>query len=405
LKKISIFADKNLDSVKTKIRIILLICAIFPFCAFSQNADNINVHELKFHTGYVIQNWLSDSFPKRNSMFLVQYSFEKQTGGKKYWHQLYNFPTVGANIFFGDMGNPRELGYNVGVVPSITFNTANEKKWNLKLSLGIGLGYFNKPYNKKTNDQNILIGSHITNLSFAQLYFSRTISEKINLTLGIGSVHASNGHYQIPNVGLNAPAAFVGIKYYPQGKPKIYKRDTIPQLNKTLRLNIRFGIGVHEFAETTKPVGGPKYTVYTGIIYVSKRFGKLSNVQAGVSVKYYTDYYSFFKRDSVFTKNIHLKSNVISVILGHEFLFGHFTFSAHGCLDIYYPEYKPYTDFIQKQKGFSYFAERYFSTELGMQYYLHDTFTNRKNNFFIGTYINAHFGSADFIEAAVGWFF
>jgi hypothetical protein len=372
----------------------------------AQKAQNLPVYEIKVHGGFVVQNWLSDSFPKRDVMFLSQLSFDRQTLGQKYWHGAYHYPQIGASAFFGNLGNSRELGQVFGIVPSVTFNTSKTGVWNAKISLGIGLAYFNKPFDAVSNKENVLIGSHITNLSFAQLYFSKNISQKVDFTYGISAVHASNGHYQIPNVGLNAPSVFVGLKYFPQRIPIAYPefvRETKPQ---NLRFNIKVGIGVHEFAETTKPTGTSKYAVYTGLFYLSKKFGKMSNVHLGVSGKYYNSYYQYYRRDSVFNSKLHLKSSVFSLLAGHEFLFGRFTFLTQACLDVYFPEYKPYTQMVGKeQHGFSFFVERWFSTRLGMQYYLKDTFENTRNNFFVGAYINANFGEADFIELGAGYVF
>jgi len=377
---------------------------LFSFELFSQK--NTPVYDVKIHTGKVVQNWLSDSFPQRNASLYFEFNWAKQTLDSKSWPASYNFPQTGISFMVGSNGNPTELGYTFGVVPNVTFGTLNNRKWRIKLSLGMGLAYLTKPYDSITNKENVLIGSHITNLSYAQLYFQRQLNDKWTASFGFSTLHASNGHYQIPNVGMNIPCIAVGVKYYPTNRPKLpMETDTFVKIKNRIRINAKVGFGIHEFAETTKPIGGPKYNVYVGQLYLSRLYGRTSNVHAGFSWKYYTDYYKFLKDNQVFQENLHLKSSVFSFFLGHEFMFGQFAFLTQGALDLYFPQYIPYNDLIGKEGGFSYFVERYFSTRIGLQYYANNLAKNSSHGLFFGIYVNANFGEADFVETGIGYSF
>ena len=112
-----------------------------------QSLDNENgsvfVIDSRVHWGMVVKNYMSTYFPIRKPCNLIDVNIAKQTIGKKYWHKLYNYPQVGVSVVTGSFGNPEELGYTFGLVPNLSFNTLRNKKINLTVNLGLGLGYFN----------------------------------------------------------------------------------------------------------------------------------------------------------------------------------------------------------------------------------------------------------------------
>jgi len=372
--------------------------------SFAQSSENAFVHEFKIHNTYVIKNWLADSFPNRQVSQMFEYNIAHQFRGGQYWHQSYKYPQAGLSVFCSRFGNDNELGWGFGLVPNLTFNTLVQKKWNVKVSLGMGLAYFNKPYDSISNPNNILIGSRITNMSYAQLYVQRGITPHLFFTFGLSTIHCSNGHYQIPNVGLNAPGIVLGIKYYPNRD--FYKTipDTIPEANKGIRFNLRLGVGVQEFAQTITPIGTPKYAVYTAAAYLSKQVGRFSNLHLGLSLRYYNGFTHLLEMEGD-NENVKLKSSIGSLMLGHEFLMGRFSFLTQAAIDFYFPIYARYAVFMDEKTNFHTFLARVISTKLGVQYYLYDTKKRHSNNIYLGCYVNAHFGTADFIETGIGYVF
>jgi len=378
----------------------ILLLSILLYLSQGLFAQNSN-YGMYVHSGMIVKNWLSPTFPKRNPSFLTEFRWAKQSNGAKAWHKDFNYPETAISIFTGYLGNNQQFGTTLGIVPNISFNTLNTKKWHAHFTLGIGLSYFNRPFDSISNPYNILIGSHITNMSFARLWFGRSINQNLDFRFGATTIHASNGHYQIPNVGMNIPNFSFAFIY----KPKQYnntdsKIDSI--YNRKWHFNLRFGYGVHEFAETTEPVGTPKYNIYILSPYFTKRLGRINNFGMGINIKYYTDFYKYLTENNLFNDNSHLKASVVSFFLSDELLMNRFSFLMQGALDLYNPFYIKYDDFKNRPKDWRRFVETWTSTRMGLQYYLFDTMQNTKSNIYFGLFVNANFGEADFVELSSG---
>lgn len=384
---------------------------LFCINSFSQqNNDSIkDVFQIKnsFHVGQVLNTYIyMDSFPKRSAAYFNEFFLGKQTIGSSYWQQHYNFPEVGVSLIAGNLGNKKQLGYTVGLVPSMIFSKKVLKKINLNFQIGFGFTWFNAPFDSVTNKFNLLIGSHITNMSIGKININHQLSNNLFLDYGFSFIHCSNGHYQIPNIGLNAPNFNMGLKYLFKDKKTICKHKTQSekQIYK-LRYVLRSGWGIHEFAETTEPIGTPKYQIYTGLFYFAKRISKINVLQLGFSAKYYTGYHKYIADSSFYDKNKKLKATVGTLFIGHEFLFPHWGFIINGGLDLYNPFYKKYYELRNRKHNFAWLSETYTSTRLGIHYYIKSTQYNLKNNAYFGLYINANSAKADFVELACGFVF
>ena len=238
-------------------------------------------------------------------------------------------------------------------------------------------------------------------MSFARLWFGRSISQNLDFRFGATTIHASNGHYQIPNVGMNIPNFSFALIY----KPEQYgntdsKIDSI--YNRKWHFNLRFGYGVHEFAETTETVGTPKYNIYVISPYFTICLGRINNFEMGLNLKYFSDFYKYLTENNLLNDNSHLKASVLSFFLSDELLMNRFSFLMQVALDLYNPFYIKYDDINQRPKNWQKFVETWTSTRMGLQYYLFDTMQNKKSNIYFGLFVNANFGEADFIELSSG---
>ncbi len=324
------------------------------------------------HSGMIINNYVYwDSFPARNPSALLEIQFGKQTLGEKKWQQHYGFPEVGVSLVGGYLGNNSELGQTIGIIPNLTLNAKNEKKWSLKIKMGLGFAYFNRPYKQKTNPTNILIGSHITNMSIAQLYYRRMLNEYIDFNFGASVIHASNGHYQLPNVGANMVNLTAGIKYYFAKRPSEYFADTCNVAkSKKIGYGLRFGYGMHEFGNERGPINQGKYPITDLAFYIKKPMGKLGNAQLGLAYKYYQSSHDKILEDSTFSNNINLKSSVFTLFLAYEFEMGQMSLLAQGGINVYNPFWRRFTELIRDDWTFYKQIEGLVSTRLGLQYYL-----------------------------------
>ena len=369
--------------------ILLLLLAIRP--CYSSPGDSLYsiynkknpVIEARFHYGKIVRNY--GNMPDRREAGLFELFVGKQTNGEKDWQQIYGLPQTGVSFFYGGLGNNAVLGSVFGIVPNITFGSASKKKWNVKVTLGIGFAYFNKPYNTVSNEKNEVIGSSITNMSMAELYLQRNLTPRLSLTGGFLAMHCSNGHYQVPNVGMNLPALNIGLKYYPETRNYDFPRREVTVPKGKIRLNVRFGMGIHEFAGTFGPVGGPKYTIYHTSVYLSKRYGRVSNVYAGFEAKYYTDFYQYIVKNDYFPSHPHMNATVLTYFMAHELMIHKLGFLLEGGLELYNPFYKKYHSDEANKTIFD-FLETYTSSKIGLQYYLFDPKYCNAPNVFLGLF-------------------
>jgi hypothetical protein len=372
----------------------------------SSNLDRKYFIEANLHSGLVINNYVFwDSFPSRTPSALIELNFGKQTIGEKPWQQNYGFPQVGVALVGGYLGNNDELGFMVGLVPNVAINAINENKWSLKIKMGLGFAYFNKPYDVESNVTNILIGSHITNLSIASLYFRRILSESTDLTFGLSALHASDGHYQLPNVGMNMITAHLGLRHYFAKRPSnYYTDDGFLKRSKELKYGIRAGMGMHEFGNELGPVNQSKYTITDLAFYLKKPAGRLGSALAGLGYKYYSSFFDKITEDSTFSSNLHLKASVVTLFLGYEFEMGRMSLLAQGGINVYHPFWRRFTELIEEEWTLYKQIEGLISTRLGVQYYFFEPQKFNKN-LYLGLYIKANMGGADFVSLSTGFVF
>jgi hypothetical protein len=389
-------------------RFILIVITVFV-CLHGAGAVEVDTTrhgyytmEFNFHYAYIVENY--SVVPKSRNPFLLECNPSIQTNGEKGWQHILGLPRVGCSLFLGDLGNKEQLGYVLGVLPNMTFNTLNKKWYSPRIKLGLGLACFTKKYGG--NDTvNFYIGSHITAFAHAALYIQPKLSEHLELTAGIAVSHGSNGHYQVPNLGINLPSVFVGLIYHPAVFPQRFERKDIAIPSAKIRFNIRAGVGVHEFARTLGPIGTSKYAIYVTDIYLSKRFGKASNVQAGLEMNHYNSFYNYIVKNDFFTEQQKLKATVFTAFLAHELMIGRVSLLTQGGINIYNKFYDQYTLSSKNEQGLKADLKKYISTRLGLQYYFFEPEYCSRSNIFIGAYIKANFGQADFICTQLGFVF
>lgn len=394
-------------------RISFIILFLFFFHIIQAQVDSLNplkkdsvkhtAFEATFYTGKIVDNF--PNFPENKTSFLCELGYYTLTDGQKEWQQFYKYPQVGISLVYGYFGNRDVLGQSISILPNMSFFIKRTGNFYFQLKMGMGFAFFNKPYSKTDNPENIVIGSHITNISTLSLNLCKNINKNLVLSGGISVFHFSNGHYQLPNVGLNLPCINFAIKYAPQQMPEkyYYKKPKTP--SKKLMLNLYAGVGFHEFGSSTDPTNGTKYPVYIGNIYISKRYNTAGNVQIGLYTNYYTSFYDYIISQEFYSKNQHRKSFTLVGFLGHEYLLGKVGIVVQGGIYLYNPFKKDYIYMINDKPSMSAKLKLLNTNKLGLQYYFRNPIKNNKNKLFVGMFIKANLGQADFFEMGAGYTF
>ena len=359
--------------------------------------------ETTLYIGKIVNNY--PNFPRNKTSFLFEVGYFTITNGLKEWQQFYRYPQVGISLIYGNFGNQAILGENISILPNLSLFIKRNHRFYYQLKMGMGFSFFNKPYSLSNNTENIVIGSHITNISALSLNICKNINKNIVLSGGVSVFHFSNGHYQLPNVGLNLPCFNISIKYLPQRLPDKFYQQTPKIPAKRVLLNMYAGVGFHEFGNSTGPTNGTKYPVYIGNLYLSKRYNTVSNVQAGIYVNYYTSFYDYILTQEVYIKNQHLKSFTMVAFLGHEYLLGRVGFNIQGGIYLYNPFKRNFVKSSEANISFSKQLKLINTNKLGLQYYFTNPMKSNKHKLFVGMFIKANLGQADFFEMGAGYTF
>jgi hypothetical protein len=377
-----------------------VFCILYSgiFCQDTTYRKNSFFIEPIVNVGKIVKNY--PQFPVNNFCVLNELNLGWQTLGNRLWHHNYGFPQFGVSFIYTYQGNDAVLGRTFSVMPNFSIHLHHAKKHDIELRIGSGLAYFPVIYDSVTNPTNTLIGSRITAAPSFSLNYRTTLSKKLQFKFGVSTFHFSNGHFQLPNVGLNSVVFTTGFKYFPGGINALPEKKKPVKEKYPLLINFRVGLGSHEFGTELGPVGGPKYKVYATSVYVSKRLGGISNVQAGFINKYYTNYHEFIWDNSVYSGQKHMRANTFIFMLGHELMCGRVSLLTQGGINVYNPFFKYYGQKI-KNDAFK-FLETWFCSRLGFQYYFFKPSAVRRFNIYTGVYINANFGQADFDEVSFG---
>lgn len=392
-----------------KSRICLVIFLLFAniFNSYSQQEiKSTFAPEMGVYPGYILRNY--KNVAKSNIAIIGSINIAYQTKGKDLWHKFYNYPKIGIEFFYTNFGNNKELGHGIGAIPVLQIKSRNPKKiWQLKF--GMGFTYLTKPFDAVSNPNNLYFGGHYANMTIANITWNKSIKGKTAILFyGFSSIHCSNGHNALPNAGANMIMASVGLKwrnlYVPYAKSL---RDSCHIKNK-YNYSLKFGLGTHEFGETTKATGGPLYPSYHTSLFVGKQYKNIHIVQVGLTYSFYTSFYDYIISQEVYASQQKLKASTVVLFLGHEFVMGKVSFSSQFGLYAYNPFFIKQKKIDGSWSKLGQKLEALNTNRLGLIFYpfkKHNTLNNVKNQLSLGIFIKANLGQADLFEYTVGYTF
>jgi hypothetical protein len=376
-------------------------------CIFLENvkvaAQKINYLEFTAGTGKLVKNY--PQFPVlENPAFILSCKYSQLYNGYKPWHKFYRYPVAGISFTAGTLGNRKILGNFAGISAELAFNKRITDKLYWSPQLALGSAFFSSPFDEENNPANIVIGSRFAFFASAHISLAYSISHKIDLFTKLSVLHASNSHFRLPNVGMNLPAAALGVRYNFNEHKTILPDTFQTQYSKAIRFHIRTAVGINEQGASTGPVNGPKYPVFIASCYLSRQFSPVNKVSAGIEGWYNAGVYDYIVSQDFYEEHRSVKSTSVALVFGHEFLAGHWGLLTTGGIYLYNPFYK---ERLKRNNitGIKDQLKARIPARLGIQYYLKNTFYHQHNNLFAGIYIKTNFGQADFLETGIGYMF
>ncbi len=220
--------------VKRITLVILVVLFVTPLFLHGQQkfSDNLKV-SANLQYGYSLPEYSFISYFTDSYISSLELNLMKETTGKSYWEQLYNYPEAGLSIYYTTLGNDSLFGRAFALNYFFKLKLIDKNRFTFFNRTGIGLGYVTEHFDLDNNKSNVAIGSHV-NIHFAFKWgVNYRVTEKFILNGGLSFDHFSNGNTADPNRGLNNFTGYLGASYYLGGRSE--KKQL--QLDSLIRSN------------------------------------------------------------------------------------------------------------------------------------------------------------------------
>ena len=381
----------------------LFLLFFVGFSCFAQNEEVFGEYALRpeLFFGKTIASF--ELYPNTSSQYIVGLSFEKKNlFPEKQWARILNFPTTGVSIYYTNYGNNDLLGRSLSILPFIKLNL--NKKQNFYFKGGLGASYFDTRFDVVNNPNNSAISTKFTWTFQTFLYYNLLSKSNNDLQLGIGYMHHSNGHVQLPNEGLNSALMSISTKI--DVKKSIIEDDNKLDLENVKTFSkgfysVRYGQGIQKFVANESLVKAiNSVEVYGGLFYKN-----IFKVSLGATYRFYRQYYDYINENELepYYSKPTLNASNLYVSVGVEAMLGHVGIDWEGGLNLYKPFYKEQYLLEEPALDFVYELKKLFLGRLGLKLYAINTSKKPKNNFYISAHINSNLSQADFSELSFGF--
>jgi len=393
--------------------------------SYSQNENTIRNSNYTFaglEYGIGKTSKANVNFPELNPQQSILFSIGT-TNNKNHleWAKQLNFPKTGITFSYVDIGNSERLGQVFSVVPFVDFKVLNRWTSRLNLKVGLGASYFNEKYDAIENPNNMAISTDITWAFRSNLYYRLLERENYDLKLGLGYFHNSNGHVRLPNQGLNTflVSVYSELKFNKEFQSDFQVDTNSVASNKTSQrfYTARVGYGKKVLSKYSTD----KKDVYAFAASTGKIINKTFKYGYGFYYRFYEDYYDYIKEDEPLVRDLYpeFKENPvqyasnIGIFANGELLLSHVGIEFELGINLYKPAYKidwqineeKYVNDVYQlgELNWYYKIKKTISSRLGAKLYAINTNKAPRHNVFLGAFINANFGQADFTELTLGY--
>jgi hypothetical protein len=365
--------------MKVKFIIPLLVSILFSGykCIGQDSLRTGTWLSINAHYGFILPIYTQDMVVLlKGHCPAIEADYFSKPSGSQQWQQDYHYAETGVSFFYAWLGNPAQLGNEIGLYPFINFHLQRSNKECLFLRAGLGLAYLPVIFNQETNHKNILIGSHINAMINLRLAYHYYISNDLRLETGFGITHCSNGSYNTPNLGINLLTINTGLSYCIKGN-KMLAVSPHPDTSNHKKLIQEFFIGIGE--SKVEPPGGPHYGAMTFSYIAYHTINRKNKIGGGLDV-----FYNSANLYSIAKDSIPIHSNIenaqLGVKVGYELVLGKLSLPYELGAYLY-----------TKSIGHGYEYNR-----LGIRYTI-------SKHFIANITLLAHYAAADYVEWGFGY--
>lgn len=249
---------------------------------YAQPADNRPVHPWSIggnaYAGFAVKH---DQFMGHLSQGIT-HGFEmnlfRQTTGRRDWEQVFRYPEVGFSLSYFDYGSEK-LGQSIEALAWADLFIFRSRKMEGFFRLGTGLAYHTHPYDPETNNQNVALGSPVTQSMKLRTGLHYHPGRRWRLTTAITLSHFSLAAITQPNKGINVVTANLGCSYRLYDREvELVKDDPEKGGAYPLRYHFNFNYGIKEVT----PIGSRKFPVYSFSFYIHKQLTRTNVLNLGL---------------------------------------------------------------------------------------------------------------------------
>ena len=228
------------------------------------------------------------------------------------------YPSLGASLTYWDFGH-HSLGNALSgmfYVEPVLFSPFDT---DISLRAGLGMSYMDHPYDAETNPLNITYSTHFAFPLMVGVSFSHSLGDKWNVRLSGEFQHISNGGTHQPNLGINYLTAGLGIQ-------RKLTRRKLPDPPAPSPFDPAEGLRRVEWSLISglkEPEGEESQDgVFSFSGEYLHQFGRINAWSAGFMVE----------NDNSREGSSQIDHSRMSVMGGHAFLLGRFTFAQKAGL-------------------------------------------------------------------------
>lgn len=234
-----------------------------------------------FQTNSFLRGQNLENKPVRNYQS-VSLQFVKQTKGENLWEYLYQKPYYGFGIYGAKFMQSKEIGKPIALYGILGIPFYRYNRLSFSYNFGFGLAFDWESYSE--NHYNVALGAEQSVYIDASIGCSYFFDNGLQLNVGAGFTHFSNGALKKPNFGVNLFSPRIGLGFN-------FNKHKVPVVEPV----------VPEF----KPESELVLTAYTGLKNVLYTGTDVPSSVADKGV-----YYSTYGLSTTYNRQITFKSKI-----------------------------------------------------------------------------------------------
>jgi hypothetical protein len=254
---------------------------------------------------------LRDSDPYSGEIY-----YQHQTNTGAAWNHTKRLPQWGLGVFATNSGSRQYVGTIVCVYPYMKFPLFTAGVLESNFRFGFGLGWVQKPYDKLTNPENLLLSQKVNTHANLSWQNEVRLSSHHFISAGLSFYHVSNAKTSLPNLGINIPAVSLGYRYAFNGEKRrpVIAYDTV---NRNLFYRIFLTAG-------TKQMQVPDSSHYF-VKLLSGEVSRQVSYSSILSLGMFITHDASVKTDPLVKHLGSIETSQVALYASYEYMFGRFT--------------------------------------------------------------------------------